>query len=136
MAIAQNAPLRLALVAPDARVEAYLGRWRATLERLARIEGVDVVAEPPAGSLAVLVRDAQAALPLAGLVDFDAERVRLDKEIAKERAEIAKADVKLNNPDFLFRAPEEIIEETRERRESALGRIGKLEAARARLDNL
>ena len=101
-----------------------------TLERLARIEGVDVAAEPPPGSLAILVRDAQAALPLAGLVDFAAERARLDKEIAKERAEIAKVDVKLDNADFLFRAPEEIVEENRERREAALARIAKLEAAR------
>ena len=47
MAIAPNAPLRLALVAPSATVQGYLRRWRPTLERLARIEGVDVVAEPP-----------------------------------------------------------------------------------------
>jgi valyl-tRNA synthetase len=136
MAIAPGAPLRLALVQPGAKAEAYLARWRPTLERLAKIEGVDVVAEPPPGSLAILVRDAQAALPLAGLIDFDAERSRLEKDIAKERAEVAKVDAKLNNPDFLFRAPEEIIEENRERREAALQRIAKLEAARARLDNL
>jgi valyl-tRNA synthetase len=136
MAIAPNAPLRLALVAPGAKLEAYLERWRPTLERLGRLEGVDVVAEPPNGAVAIVVRDAQAALPLAGLVDFAAERARLDKEIAKERAEIAKVDMKLNNSDFLFRAPEEIIEENRERREASLARLAKLEAARARLENL
>jgi valyl-tRNA synthetase len=136
MSIPQNAPLRLALIQPSAKVEAYLQRWRPTLERLARIEGVDIVAEPPAGSVAILVRDAQGALPLGGLVDFAAERARLEKDAALARAEVAKVDVKLNNPDFLFRAPEEIIEENRERREAALERIAKLEAARARLANL
>ena len=136
MSIAQNAPLRLALVAPGARVEGYLTRWRATLERLARIEGVDVTAEPPAGAVPILVRDAQAALPLAGLIDFAAERARLAKEIEKERAEVAKVDAKLANSDFLARAPEEIVEENRERREAALDRIAKLEAARERLANL
>ena len=136
MAIPQNAPLRLALVAPSASIEAYLQRWRPTLERLARIEGVDVAAEPPSGAVAILVRDAQAALPLAGLIDFAAERARLAKEIAKEKAEVAKVDAKLGNPDFLQRAPEEIVEENRERREAALARIGKLEAALDRLANL
>jgi valyl-tRNA synthetase len=136
MAIAPGAPLRLALVAPSARIEGHLARWRATLERLAKIEGVDVTAEPPKGSVAILVRDAQAALPLEGLVDFAAERARLDREVAKERAEVDKVDVKLANPDFLARAPEEIVEENRERREAALARIAKLEAARARLENL
>ena len=136
MAIPANAPLRLALVQPSERAQAYLERWRATLERMARIEGVDVVEEAPAGSVAILVGDGQAALPLAGLIDFSAERARLDKEIARERAEIAKVDMKLNNSEFLFRAPEEIIEENRERREAARVRIGKLEAALGRLDNL
>jgi len=136
MAIAPGAPLRLVLVQPSAEVEGYLARWRPTLERLAKIEGVDVAAEAPAGSLAILVRDAQAALPLAGLIDFAAERSRLDKEVAKEKGEVAKVDAKLGNPDFMARAPEEIVEENRERREAALARIAKLEAARARLEKL
>ena len=136
MAIAPSAPLRLTLVAPGAKVEGYLQRWRATVERMARIEGIDVAAEPPAGSVAILVRDTQAALPLAGLVDFAAERARLAKEIDKERGEVAKVDAKLGNSDFVARAPEEIVEENRERRETALGRIEKLAAALARLADL
>ena len=136
MAIAPNATLRLALVAPSAEVERYLQRWRPTLVRLARIDDVDVVTEPPRGAVSILVRNTQAALPLAGLVDFAAERARLDREIAKERAEVAKVDAKLANPDFLARAPEEIIDENRERREAATSRIASLEAARARLENL
>jgi valyl-tRNA synthetase len=136
MAIAPGASLRLALVAPSAEVEGYLQRWRPTLERLARIEGVDVVAEPPRGAVALLVRDAQAALPLEGLVDFGAERARLEREIAREQGEIAKVDAKLGNPDFLARAPEEIVEENRERREAAVARIERLKSARARLENL
>ena len=97
---------------------------------------MDVVDDAPAGSLSFLIRDAQAAVPLAGLVDLDAERARLDKEIAKERAEIAKVDAKLGNADFVARAPEEIVEENKERRHFAQVRILKLSVARARLEKL
>jgi valyl-tRNA synthetase len=136
MGLAANLPLRLALVAPSEEVKGYLARWSATLERLARIEAVEVTAEPPPGSAPLLVRGALAALPLAGLVDFAAERARLDKEIGREKGEIAKVDAKLANSDFIARAPEEIVEENRERREAGLQRIAKLAAARARLENL
>ena len=90
----------------------------------------------PAGSLPIVVRDALAALPLAGVVDIEAEKARLDKEIARERLEIAKVDAKLANPDFVARAPEAIIAEHHERREASLSRIAKMEAARRRLDQI
>ena len=58
------------------------------------------------------------------------------KEIARERQEVAKVDAKLANADFVARAPEEIVAEHQERREAALSRIAKLEAARARLSQI
>ena len=136
LGVAPGAALRLAVVAPSVKVEGYLQRWRPTLERLARVEGVDVVAEPPSGAVPILVRGEQAALPLEGLVDFALERARLGKEIAREQGEIGKIDVKLNNADFLERAPVEIVDENRERREAAKERIAKLESAIARLQRL
>jgi valyl-tRNA synthetase len=136
MSIPATAPLHLALVSPPAQTAAYLDRWRPTLIRLARIESVGVVDDAPPGSLSLLIRDVQAALPLAGLVDFAAERARLDKEIEKEKAEIAKVDAKLANADFVARAPEEIVEENRERREAARARVEKLGFARVRLEKL
>jgi valyl-tRNA synthetase len=136
MSIPANAPLRLALVSPSAKTAGYLDRWRPTLVRLARIEDVGIVDDAPAGSLSLVIRDVQAALPLAGLVDFDAERARLDKEIEKKRGEIAKVDAKLANADFVTRAPAEIVEENTERREAAQTRVEKLVVARARLETL
>jgi valyl-tRNA synthetase len=136
MSIPATAPLHLALVSPPAQTAAYLDRWRPTLIRLARIESVGVVDDAPPGSLSLLIRDVQAALPLAGLVDFAAERARLDKEIEKEKAEIAKVDAKLANADFVARAPEEIVEENKERREAAVARVEKLAFARGRLEKL
>ena len=54
-------------------------------------------------------------LPLEGLIDFDAERERLAKELKKTEKEIEKAEAKLNNPKFAERAPAEVLEEQRER---------------------
>lgn len=82
----------------------------------------------------MIVRGALVAIPLAGIVDIAAERARLAKEIARERKDVAGIDAKLGNADFVARAPEEVVEENRERRAAALERIAKMEAALARFD--
>jgi valyl-tRNA synthetase len=81
----------------------------------------------------VVVRGETAALPLAGIIDMEAEATRLGKELAKAADDIAKVDAKLGNADFIKRAPEEVIEEQRERRESAQARAEKIREALARL---
>jgi valyl-tRNA synthetase len=55
------------------------------------------------------------------------------KEIAKEEGEVRKVDAKLGNADFVRRAPEEIVEENRDRKVDALARIDKMRAALDRL---
>jgi valyl-tRNA synthetase len=67
-------------------------------------------------------------------VDLAAERARLVKERDGERKEIERIDAKLANADFVQRAPEEVVEENRERRESARDRLGKIEAALQRVE--
>jgi valyl-tRNA synthetase len=71
-------------------------------------------------------------LPLAGAIDLEDERKRLDKELAKAVAELQRFDQKLANPKFLERAPAEVVDEQRARRAEAEQTRQKLEAARAR----
>ena len=87
----------------------------------------------PTNSAQLVVGEATLALPLAGVIDFDAERARLEREIGKEEAEIAKVDKKLGNEQFVSKAPPEVIEEQRERRAEAVARLERLRAALARL---
>jgi valyl-tRNA synthetase len=81
----------------------------------------------------VLVRGEIAALSLAGVIDFVAERGRLEKELGKIADDIARIDKKLGNADFMARAPEEVVEEQRERRDEAAGRQQKVKEALERL---
>ena len=131
-----GAQLPLTLVQANSSIRRIAEAWGDTIKRLARIAAIEFAETSPAGSLPIVVRDALAALPLAGVVDIEAEKARLDKEIARERLEIAKVDAKLANPDFVARAPEAIIAEHHERREASLSRIAKMEAARRRLDQI
>ena len=72
-------------------------------------------------------------MPLAGVIDVAAERQRLRKDIDKIEADVVKIDAKLGNADFVQRAPEEVIEENRERRTEAVARADKLRNAIDRL---
>jgi len=117
----------------DSDVEARALRWEETLKRLARLSEVSFVAEPPEKSVQLIVRGTLAVLPLEGIIDFDAEKARLAKEIARLKGDAGKIEAKLGNADFVARAPEEVVEENRERLAEALARAEKLEAAAARL---
>ena len=69
------------------------------------------------------------ALPLEGVVDLPAEAARLTKEIGKLEAEVGKMDAKLNNASFIEKAPEEVVDELRERRADAATSVAKLSHA-------
>jgi valyl-tRNA synthetase len=81
----------------------------------------------------LLVRGEAASLPLKGVIDLSAEKLRLDKEIAKADADIKRVDAKLSNEKFVANAPEEIVEEEKEKREAAMERKARILEALERL---
>jgi valyl-tRNA synthetase len=87
----------------------------------------------PQGSVQLVVRGEVAALPLKGVIDLAAERARLAKEMQKAEADIARSDAKLNNPKFMERAADEVVEEEKEKRAEAVGRKAKIAEALERL---
>ena len=104
------------------------------IARLARISSMDLInGEVPKGAAQTVLEDATLILPLAGIIDLDRERARLSKEIARIDGEIAKIDGKLTNAQFLAKAPEDVVDEQRDRRGDLVGRREKLEAALARV---
>jgi valyl-tRNA synthetase len=128
---AAQIPLVFVDAAPDIAARAV--KWSETIRRLARLSSIETAASAPAGAVQTLVQHTTIALRLGDFVDFDAERARLAKEIVGEEREIGKIDAKLATPDFVARAPEEIVEENRERRADALVRLERLRAALNRL---
>jgi len=107
--------------------------WEETIRRLARLSGISIAANAPPGAVALIVRGETAALPLAGIIDFAAEKARLEKEMARVDSDIARIDAKLGNADFVARAPEEVVEGEREKREQAAARRAKIMEALERL---
>jgi valyl-tRNA synthetase len=111
-------------------------RWRNFLKRLARLKTVGSAENPPPGAVQLLVRGEIAALPLAKIIDFVAERARLEREMGKVNEDLARANAKLANADFLKRAPEEVVEGEREKREEAEARRMKIVEALDRLEGV
>jgi valyl-tRNA synthetase len=108
-------------------------RNEALIKRLARIEGLEAMDALPKGSLTVAVEGATFGIPLAGLIDIDAEKDRLDKSLQKLLKELGGLRGRLKNPKFVESAPEEVVEETRELLETREAEEAQLKAALARL---
>lgn len=105
----------------------------ALVGRLLRVAEVAFVDAAPAGSIPYVVRGATLAAPVADFIDLAAERARLTKEVASLASDIERTEKKLANPDFVARAPEEVVEENRERLDEAKAAREKLQAALKRL---
>jgi valyl-tRNA synthetase len=111
-----------------------VGVYRGLIERLGRIDAADPLRATAASGVAQIGLDeATLILPLAGVIDLDAERARLDKELKRIGGEIEKIEKKLTNPQFIERAPEEVIAEQRERQADHAQAARKLRQALAGL---
>ena len=128
-----SAQIPLVLVAASSQTKDRAARWSDMIKRLARVSDVVLADVAPAQSIGLVIRGEVVALPLEGIIDIPAERQRLGKEIEKIDSEALKIESKLANPDFMARAPEEVVDEQRERLEEGRSRRIKLSEALARL---
>ena len=75
-------------------------------------------------------------VPLAGLIDVAAERARLDKELQKARQDLERIEKKLNNENFVAKAPEDVVARERGKAADLQGRIDTLADQQAKLSLL
>jgi valyl-tRNA synthetase len=128
-----NVPLPLVMLRVGDHVWDRALRWSEFIKRMAKISDVSRAPTPKPGTIQLIVRGETVGLVLSGVIDLAAERTRLSKEMAKCDADIARVDAKLGNADFLKRAPDEVVEGEREKRDEAEVRKAKLAEALERL---
>ena len=138
MNISPGKPLPVLLQHASERDCERLAANRPYLDFLARTESVTVLEEgqPAPESATALVGELKLLIPMAGLIDKDAELARLDKEIGKITADLERTESKLTNPSFVEKAPEAVVRKERDRISEQRSALAKLQDQLVRIRGL
>ncbi len=130
MNIEPRKTLEATLVVRDPRAAELVQKDLQKISQLARLSGVSFASQLPAqrGLLKGVWKHGEFGLDLEGAIDFKVERERLQKEMARVKGEIQKIVKKLNSHEFMDRAPEEVVTESRARHADLLEKFGHLES--------
>lgn len=111
-----------------------LNQHRQALHELAKIESVTIQKQVPTEACAT-TRASELALylPLNGLIDLEAERTRLDKQLTKLNKQIDTAKARLDNPHYRQNAPEDVVQKTIQEVEAWSNTLAQLTAQRKQL---
>jgi len=138
MNIAPGKPLPLLLQDNSDQDQSYLLRNQTYLQKLGRLESItclksgDVASE----SAIALVGNLKLLIPMAGLIDKDAELARLDKEIQRIQNDLPRVEGKLNNPAFADKAPAEVIDKEKAKLADMRVALNNLQAQREKIIKL
>ena len=135
MNIAPRKPLSVLLQNHSPQDRLRVESTRAFTNFLCSLEAIDFL-EPDAvapESATALVGEMKVLIPMAGLIDKDAELARLNKEIEKLRMEISRCEQKLQNPSFVERAPTPVVAKERQRLDEMHSALNKLQEQQARI---
>jgi len=138
MNIPPGKPLPVLVANASARDREWIELARPYLDFLARTQSITLLddeAKAPESAIA-LVGKMKVLIPIAGLIDKDAELARLDKEIGKLRADIERIDKKLANPSFVDKAPAAVVQKERDRLNDQGAALADLMAQRTRITAL
>jgi valyl-tRNA synthetase len=138
MDIAPGKPVPVLLGDSSKSDRAWAITHRPYLNFLARTESITVLEPGDAGpeSATALVGNMKVLIPLAGLIDKDAELARLDKEMGRLRQDIERTEKKLANPSFVDKAPEAVVQKERDKLAKANAALTDLEAQAEKIRQL
>ncbi|MCB1792411.1 MAG: class I tRNA ligase family protein, partial [Gammaproteobacteria bacterium] len=138
MNIAPGKPVPVLLADSDASDRHNAEQHRHFLDFLARTESITVLDAGDAGpeSATALVGKMKILIPLAGLIDKDAELARLEKEMARYQKEIESTEKKLQNPNFVDKAPADVVQKVRDTLEQAKAALADLSAQAEKIRRL
>jgi len=128
MNIAPGKPVPVLLADSNEHDRRYAGQHRAYLDFLARVASIEILAEGDAGpeSATALVGKMKILIPLAGLIDKDAELARLEKEMGRLQQDIMRTGKKLENPNFVDKAPPAVVQKEKDKLEAAQAAVQQL----------
>jgi valyl-tRNA synthetase len=115
MNVPAGAKVPCVLVGANAENRRLADQWEVEASRLARLESLEIADQVPDGAAQIVFGQATIAMPLKGVIDFDAEKQRLAKELDKIAKEIKSIEGRLANQGFVAKAPANVIEETRQK---------------------
>ncbi len=123
---------------PDQVTEEMVAGHQQAIRALAKVGNLTarVAGERPKGAATYIYNDIVIFVPLEGLVDFDAELAKLDKEKSKTQVLLDKVNAKLSNPKFVDNAPAEVVAGEKEKQETLAAKLGKLDESMKRLAEL
>ena len=136
MNIAPGKPLPVLLTHTTAADLDRLRSLSGLLKTIARIESIEECQGQPPESAMALVGEMQLHIPLAGLIDINAELERIKRTIEQVQNQISKAESKLANENFVARAPEQVVAQERERLAKFKTEYAELREQRARIEKL
>lgn len=138
MNIAPGKPLPVLLDNASAEDQAFLQSHRQYLDFLAKTESVTVLAADEEGpeSAIALVGEMKVLIPLAGLIDKEAEIARLEKEIGKITGECKRLDGKLGNASFVDKAPAAVVDKERAKLHDAKAALAQLQSQLDKIHHL
>jgi len=110
-------------------------RFLMSLARLESITWLEPEVVAPESAIA-LVGEMRILIPLAGLIDKQAELQRLGREIEKLRKELEKLNVKLENPKFIARAPVDVVEKDKQRVAEMSASLQQLEVQQVKIQQM
>jgi len=118
--------------------QAHLGKYRHYLQSVGRIDSITWLEanEPAPESSTALVGEMKLLIPLAGLIDKDAEISRLAKELARKKGELERCEKKLSNAGFVDKAPAAVVDKEKARAADLGHAIRNLEEQQAKINAL
>jgi valyl-tRNA synthetase len=84
--------------------------------------------------LVLVLKDAEVVIPLASMVDLEAEKTRLQKELDEVKASVGRLEIRLNDQVFISKAPAAVVQKERDRLNAARDKLQRLEQQLARFD--
>ncbi|MCG5530991.1 valine--tRNA ligase [Halorhodospira halochloris] len=138
MDISPSRPVPVLLGHASAEDRQLLERHSGFLTSIARLESIRLLndGETPPESALALAGDMEVRVPMAGLIDKEAELARLAKERSRIEGDIERAQQKLANESFVAKAPQEVVDKERAKLEEAQQALAKLAEQEQRVNSL